>query len=375
MIYLDNAATTFPKPPEVVRAVKDFMENSGGNPGRGGHELSRRAGDIVYNCREALAELFNIDNPERIVFTKNATEAINTAINGIVGEGDEIIISGMEHNSVLRPAVAKEQLGSRLKIVPADRDGRITPEAVEAMLSPRTKLVCVIHASNVVGTVNDIAAINDVVHSYGALTLFDAAQTAGLLPIDASDFDFLAFAGHKGLYGPTGTGGLYVREGLMPRPLTMGGTGSISESALMPDIFPDRIEAGTVNAAGIAGLLEGVNFVKAQAPGEHEHMLAKKLAEKIGGINSAEIMGDNGVNVVGVRLRNIDCVDAAARLDSEYGIASRGGLHCSPLAHRSMGSISGGLLRLSTGAFTTEEDIDAAARALEEIIKNQNKAH
>ncbi len=369
MIYLDNAATTFPKPPEVPEAVKDFMINYGGNPGRGGHELSRLAGDIVYSCREELAGLFNIDNPERIVFTKNATEALNTAINGVVGEGDEILISAMEHNSVLRPAVAREQAGAVLKIIPADKDGRITPEAVKIMITHRTKLVCVTHASNVTGTVNDIAAINELVHSHGALTLFDAAQTAGLLAIDAADFDMFAFAGHKGLYGPFGTGGLYVREGISLRPLTYGGTGSVSESALMPDIFPDRLEAGTVNAAGIAGLLEGVKFVKRQAPGDHEKETAKKLAEKIGGIRSAEIMGDNGVNVVGIRLRGVDCVDAASTLDSEYGIASRGGLHCSPLAHRSMGTIGGGMLRLSTGAFTTEADIDAAAKALEDILR------
>ncbi len=369
MIYLDNAATTYPKPPAVIKAVAEFMESSGGNPGRGGHELSRRAGDTVYCCREELARLFNIDNPERIAFAKNATEALNTAINGVIREGDEILISAMEHNSVLRPAVEAERLGARLKIVPADRDGRVTPQAIEPLMSHKTKLVCVIHASNVVGTVNDIAAINELVHSRGALTLFDAAQTAGLLPIDASDFDFLAFAGHKGLYGPTGTGGLYVREGLTVKPLTFGGTGSVSESALMPDIFPDRLEAGTVNAAGIAGLLEGVRFVMNEAPGGRECLMARRLAEKLGSIKNVEILGDNGVNVVGVRLRGVDCVDAAAALDSEYGIAARGGLHCAPLAHRSLGTIGAGLLRFSTGAFTTEDDVDAAASALEEIME------
>lgn len=368
MIYLDNAATTYPKPPAVSRAVAEFIENSGGNPGRGGHELSRRAGDTVYACREALAQLFNIDNPERIAFTKNATEALNTGIFGTLREGDEILISGMEHNSVLRPAVALERSGVRLKIVPADKDGRITVQAVEGAMSPRTRLVCVIHASNVTGTVNDIAAINEAVHSRGALTLFDAAQTAGLLPIDASDFDMLAFAGHKGLYGPMGTGGLYVREGLSLRPLTYGGTGSVSESALMPDILPDRLEAGTVNAAGIAGLLEGVKFVTDEAPGEREHQTAKTLAEKLSCLKGVEILGDNGVNVVGVRLKKIDCVDAASRLDSEFGIAVRGGLHCAPLAHRSLGTIGGGLLRFSTGAFTTDEETDAAAKAMEKIV-------
>ncbi len=368
MIYLDNAATTFPKPGTVIGAVTDFLKNSGGNPGRGGHRLSRAAGETVYNCREALGELFNIDNPERIVFTKNATEALNIAIQGIAGYGDEILISAMEHNSVLRPAVAREADGVRLKIIPADKDGRITPEAVESMLSPRTKLVCVVHASNVTGTVNDIAAINELAHGCGAFTLFDAAQTAGLLPIDASDFDLLALPGHKGLYGPPGTGALYVREGISLRPMTYGGTGSLSESALMPRIFPDRLEAGTLNAPGIAGLLAGIKFVREQAPFEREHLLAKKLAEKLSCLKSVEIIGDNGVNVVAVKVRTMDCVDVAAKLDARYDIAARGGLHCAPLAHRSMGTIASGLLRLSTGAFTTEEDIDSAAAALEKIL-------
>lgn len=368
MIYLDNAATTYPKPAKVVRAVTEFMENSAGNPGRGGHELSRLAGEAVFNCRNALGELFNIDNPERICFMKNTTEALNTAIKGVISEGDEILISAMEHNSVLRPAVAAESDGARLKIIKADKKGRITPEAVEEAMSPRTRLVCIIHASNVTGTVNDIAAINEVVHSQGGLTLFDVAQTAGLLPIDASDFDLMAFPGHKGLYGPMGTGGLYVREGLFIKPLCGGGTGSMSESANMPLLFPDRLEAGTVNAPGIAGLSEGIKFVRENDLFEHEHRLAKILAEKISGINSAEIIGDNGVNVVGVKLRNADCVDVAARLDLEHHIAVRGGLHCSPLAHRSMGTIGGGLLRFSTGAFTTEDEVDVAAAALEQVL-------
>lgn len=371
MIYLDNAATTYPKPPEVAEAVKRFIEESGGNPGRGGHELSRRAGSAVFECREELAELFNIENCERIAFTKNATEAINTAIAGLIGEGDGLLISSMEHNSVLRPAVAAEAAGAELKLIPADKDGRITPEAVEKAITRKTKLVCVLHASNVTGTLNDIAAINEVAHSHGALTLFDAAQTAGLVPIDASDFDLMAFPGHKGLYGPMGTGGLYVREGLMLKPLTCGGTGSASESAFMPERMPDRLEAGTVNAAGIAGLLEGVRFVKREGLFEREHELALSLAEKLGSIGSVEIIGDNGVNVVGARLKSMDCVEAAALLDSEHGVAVRGGLHCAPMAHRSMGTIGGGLLRFSTGAFTTADELDKAASALEAVIRNR----
>ncbi len=368
MIYLDNAATSFPKPETVVSAVAEFMRNCGGNPGRGGHKPSRRAGELVFECREELAALFNINNSERIIFTKNATEALNTAINGIVGEDGELAISAMEHNSVLRPAVQKESEGARLRIIPADRDGRITPEAVEAVITKKTRLVCVVHASNVTGTLNDIAAINDVAHSYGALTLFDAAQTAGLVPINASDFDLLAFPGHKSLYGPLGTGGLYIREGLFLRPLTYGGTGSASESAFMPDRMPDRFEAGTVNAAGIAGLLEGIRFVRRENPLEREQYLSKRLAERLSVIKSVEIVGDNGVNVVGAKIKSMDCVEAAARLDSEYSVAARGGLHCAPMAHRSMGTIGGGLLRFSVGAFNTEEDTDAAASALEKVL-------
>lgn len=370
MIYLDNAATSYPKPPEVTRAMASFAEACGGNPGRGGHSASRRAAETVFACREELAELFNIENCERIVFTKNATEAVNTAINGIVDEGSEILISAMEHNAVLRPAVAREAAGASLRVIPADSDGRITPEAVEAAITPKTRLVCVVHASNVTGTLNDIAAINEVVHSRGALTLFDAAQTAGLVPIDASDFDLLAFPGHKSLYGPQGTGGLYVREGLMLSPLTCGGTGSASESPFMPERMPDRLEAGTLNAVGIAGLLEGVRFVKRGGLLERERELARRLAEKAGDIGGAEVVGDNGVNVVSVKLKYADCVEAAARLDAEHGIAARGGLHCAPMAHRSMGTIGGGTLRFSVGAFTTPEDVDAAASALEAVLKS-----
>ncbi len=371
MIYLDNAATSFPKPPEVLRAMQELMESGGGNPGRGGHELSRRAAETVFACREELSELFKLDNPERLVFTKNATEALNLAINGLVSDGDEILISAMEHNSVLRPAIQQEALGARLKIIPADSNGRITPEAVESTITDKTKLVCVIHASNVTGTLNDISAINEVIHSHGALSLFDAAQTAGLLPIDASDFDMLAFPGHKSLYGPIGTGGLYVREGLVLRPLMFGGSGSASESAFMPERLPDRYEAGTVNAVGIAGLLEGVRFVRRENPLDRERFLVKLLAEKLSAVRSIEIIGDNGVNVLGLKLKSMDCVDAAARLDSEYHIAVRSGLHCAPMAHRSMGTIGSGLLRISVGAFNTEEDIDRAAEAIEEIVINR----
>ncbi len=369
MIYLDNAATSYPKPPEVAEAMARFAEDCGGNPGRGGHSASRAAAELIFACREELAGLFNIENCERIVFTKNATEALNTAINGLVGEGGEILISAMEHNAVLRPAVACEAAGASLRVIPADKDGRVTPEAVEAAMTPKTRLVCVVHASNVTGTLNDIAAINETVHSHGALTLFDAAQTAGLVPIDASDFDLLAFPGHKSLYGPMGTGGLYVREGLTLTPLTRGGTGSASESPFMPERMPDRLEAGTLNAIGIAGLLEGVRFVKRENPLERERELAGLLAEKAGGIGGVEVIGDNGVNVVGVKLKYMDCVEAAARLDAEYGVAARGGLHCAPMAHRSMGTIGCGLLRFSVGAFTTAADVDAAASALEAVLK------
>lgn len=368
MIYLDNAATTYPKPPEVIEAVCTLLREYGGNPGRGGHRLSRLCGEKVFECRESFAQLIKAENPEHVIFTKNATEAINIAIKGTLSAGDEIIISSMEHNSVLRSAVSMEKEGVTVKIARAGCDGLVTFDCILPLITEKTKLICVTHASNVVGTINPIEDICIKARLKGILTLIDCAQTGGILPIDAKLFDMAAFAGHKGLYGPFGTGILYIRDNLLPSPLIHGGTGSFSESALMPETLPDRYEAGTLNAASIAGLNEGIRFVMREGVYEKEKELTRLLAEKLSSIKGVRILGNPGVGVIGMVISGFDCVDVAQRLDSEFSVASRAGLHCAPMAHRTLGTIAHGMLRFSPGFFTTEDDITTACRALEKIL-------
>lgn len=370
MIYLDNAATTFPKPPLVLSAMTELLSQYGGNPGRGGHRLSRLCGEKIYECRENMARLINADDPERIIFTKNATEAINIAIKGSVKPGDEIIISSMEHNSVLRSAIDMEKKGIRVKVVRADYHGYVSPEAVFSAVTPATKLICVIHASNVVGTVNPISEICLKARERGILTLIDCAQTGGILPIDVSCMDMAAFAGHKGLYGPFGTGILYLRSGLLPDTLTEGGTGSMSESALMPELLPDRYEAGTLNACGIAGLNEGIKFVISEGVFEKERALTSHLTEQLSSIRGLHVLGKPHAGAVGMVFTSHDCVEIASRLDAEFDIASRAGLHCSPMAHRTLGTVTKGMLRLSAGYFNTKEDIDTAASAINKLLNS-----
>ena len=370
MIYLDNAATTYPKPDCVIDAVTDFMKNRGGNPGRGGHKLSEASAEKILECREELASLIGVDNPQQFIFTKNASEALNLAIKGSVKRGDEIIISSMEHNSVLRSSISLEKEGVTVKIAKADSKGYIKPEDIATLITPKTKLICVIHVSNVVGTVNPVRKICELARKHGVLCLVDAAQSGGILKIDQECGDMIAFAGHKGLYGPFGTGVLYIRPGITLDTLIEGGTGSMSESALMPEVLPDRFEAGTLNASGIAGLCEGVKFVKREGVIEKEKELSEVLIDKISEIKGVKILGDPGVGVLGILVKEHDCVDVAARLDSEYSIATRAGLHCSPMAHRTLGTVTKGLLRLSIGYFNTKQDILDAAFALEKIVQN-----
>ncbi len=367
MIYFDNAATTFPKPDSVINASVELMRNFGGNPGRGGHILSRKSGEKIYECREIFSKLIKAKSPEEIIFTKNTTEAINLAIKGTVNKGEEIIISSMEHNSTLRSAVEMEKKGVTVKIARCNSDGRLYPSDILPLITEKTKLVCIIHASNVVGTVNPIESICGEIRKRGILTLVDAAQTAGILDVNANCSDMIAFAGHKALYGPFGTGALYIRQGLKLNTLVEGGTGSFSESALMPDISPDRYEAGTLNACGIAGLCEGIKFVMKEGCGEKETELGNYLKEQLSAVKGIRIIGDPGTGVVGVRCLYKDCVDVATQLDSEYNIETRAGLHCAPMAHRTLGTISQGLLRLSVGFFNTKEEISQVASVLDKI--------
>ncbi len=368
MIYLDNAATTFPKPQSVVDAVYDCMKSYGGNAGRGGHYLARKSFEKVYECREVMADFINAESPEQIIFTKNTTEAINLAIKGVIKSGDEIIISSMEHNSVLRSCISMEKRGAKVKIVRASHEGYVNPDDVISAITPQTRLICIIHASNVVGTVNPVREICKRAREKNVLTLTDAAQSGGILPIDTSCGDLIAFAGHKGLYGPFGTGVLYIRKGLKLDTLIEGGTGSLSESAFMPESLPERFEAGTVNTCAIAGLCEGIKFVMREGVAEKEAELGAFFKEQLSTVKGIKLLGKSDTAVMGVLLKNHDCVEVAERLDGEYHIATRAGLHCCPMAHRTLGTISSGLLRFSAGYFNTKDEITTATRALENII-------
>lgn len=369
MIYLDNAATTFPKPASVINAVNEYMTHCGASPGRGGYDSAIRSAQILSDCQYEISSLLSVSSPERIIFTKNATEAINTAIFGIIQKGDEIIISSMEHNAVMRAAHEAVRRGAKLKIASAAPTGKVTPEAVAALITDNTKLVCVIHSSNVTGTINDIYAIQQIAKKHNAYALFDCSQSAGVIPINASGLDMIAFSGHKGLLGPTGTGCLYVREGIDISPLLFGGTGSFSESAFMPDIYPDRFHAGTVNAAGIAGLLEGVRFIQKEGVYEKEKEITKYLYDSLSEISKIIIPGEyERSSVVSICVPHFDSVSVAEELNND-SICVRAGLHCAPMAHRTIGTVSTGTVRFSPGFFTEKADVDKAVGSLKKIME------
>ncbi|MGM9550745.1 MAG: aminotransferase class V-fold PLP-dependent enzyme [Clostridia bacterium] len=369
MVYLDNAATSFPKPRVVIDAVYNFMTQCGASPGRGGYDEAIRSSEIVYDCRFAIADLFSIPSPDRIFFTKNSTEAINTAIFGLLNPGDEIIISSMEHNAVMRSAFHASKRGAVLKIAQADSLGRVSPESVQRLITKKTKLICIIHSSNVSGTINDIYKIQKIASRYRIYALFDCAQSAGVIPIDASGLDMIAFSGHKGLLGPMGTGGLYVREGINLNPLLYGGTGSYSESPYMPASFPDRFEAGTMNASGIAGLLEGVKFIKREGVFEKEKEITEYLYDSLSSVDGIIIPGERvRTSAISIVVPSFDSVSLAEELNSSYSIAVRAGLHCAPMAHRTLSTSHTGTVRFSPGFFTEKSDVDYAVNSLKKII-------
>ena len=368
MIYLDNAATSYPKPDTVIKAVCDYMTLHGASPGRGGYDSAIFATSLLNECQEELAALFSIPNPERIVFTKNATEAINMAIFGVLSPGDEVIVSSMEHNAVMRAAHEAERRGAVLKIATASPTGKVSPDKIEKLISEKTRLIVLIHASNVTGTINDIYSVQKIATRHNCLALFDVSQSAGIIPIDASGLDMIAFPGHKGLLGPTGTGGLYIREGISISPLLYGGTGSLSESLRMPDIFPDRFHAGTVNIAGIAGLLEGVRFVRSENVFEKEKEITDYLFDSLSAIKGLSIPGEKErVGVISVCCKGFDPVSLSEKLNLD-NICTRAGLHCAPMAHRTIGTISSGTLRFSPGFFTQKSDVDNAVNSFKKIL-------
>lgn len=372
MIYLDNAATTLLKPYAVIEACNMWLNKFSANPGRGGHKLALNAGNKVYECRELIAKLFNIDRPENVVFTLNTTMALNIAINGFAKPGSHIVISGMEHNSVYRPVF---NCGCAFSVAEPDPTGFVTVDSIKKAVRSNTSLIIVTHASNVVGTINPIKEIGAFAKSRGITLLVDAAQTAGVMDIDVKrdNIDMLAFAGHKTLLGPSGTGGLYISPKIQLSPIFYGGTGSVSESHDQPDFLPDRFESGTLNIVGIAGLAEGVRYILKNTTNtirEYEQRLTERLLEGLYNIDNLTLFGGiNRVGIVSFSINNIDSVSVCNMLDSK-NIAARGGLHCSPLAHKSLNTPDG-LVRLSVSCFNTNSDIDNAIDAVYKISKQK----
>ncbi len=375
MIYLDNAATSFLKPDSVKKAV-NFSLNNFSSPGRGSYRNAYCASEIIFSAREALAKLFNIDSSENIIFTDNATTAINTALKGLIKEGDSFLISTMEHNAVARPSNLLNEKGATLYYVKGDEKGFVKKEALLSSLNPDIKLVCLIHSSNVTGSINDLTEIGKELKERDILFMVDASQSAGSVPIDVekSCIDILAFPGHKGLLGPQGTGGLYIREGILPDSLTEGGTGSFSESLTQPLVLPDRFESGTPNVPGISGLLSGVNFIlrhKVENIHAYETELIRILAEDFSVIPSVKIMGTPGENSTSVMsiVTKEDSSVLAEKLYKNHGICVRAGLHCAPLAHETIGTFDTGTVRFSPGFFNTREEMKKTALALCKCLK------
>jgi cysteine desulfurase family protein len=381
MIYIDHAATSWPKPPEVIAAMTNFLERAGGNPGRAGHRLSIAAGRIVYETREILAELFNAADPLRIVFTSNATHAINLALHGLLRPGDHVVASGIEHNAVMRPLRFMEQSGLRVSFVPCDGGGIPDPRDFSRAVEKSTRLIVITHACNVMGTILPVAEISAIARRAGAYLLVDAAQSAGSVPIDiqAMGINLLAFTGHKGLQGPPGTGGLVIGERVRAEdmtPLTRGGTGSRSESEFQPEDLPDKFESGTLNGPGIAGLGAGARFVLErgiESIRAHEIALAKRLTEGLGNIPGVRLYGPDDWEkrsaVVSFTSDRHQTSEIGFRLDEEFGILCRVGLHCAPAAHRAIGSFPGGTVRFAPGPQTAASEIDAVIAAVARILK------
>lgn len=376
MIYLDNAATSYPKPPQVIRAMAGTLEKLGANPGRSGHRLSLYAGRVVQACREELALLMGSEHPERIIFTKNCTEALNLAICGMLCQGDEVLVSHGEHNAVMRlmdHLAASGQVSVR--VLPPDGMGILQPHVLQQSISPRTALVVVCHASNVTGVVQPVARLGAVCHENGVPFLVDAAQTAGVMDVSlgALHADMVAMPGHKGLQGPHGTGVLALGEGVDPEPLLYGGTGSLSESTAQPDMLPDRYESGTLDLPGIAGLLAGARFVRRHLAEiqEYEDALNQRLRQHLADIPGLTLLGHPDAPRVGITSFVSDAMDVGQIADGldAAGIAVRAGLHCAPSIHTWLGTLKSGAVRASVGIYNTEQEMDDFALLLARMLK------
>lgn len=377
MIYFDNAATTLKKPDGVAQAVADAITNLG-NAGRGAYDAALHSMRVAYETRELLNELFNGDGPEQIAFMSNATEALNTAISGMLQPGDHVITTVMEHNSVLRPLYLKEQEGVALTILPVDANGLISSEAFEDAIRPDTEAIVCTHASNVTGNALNLYRIGEACKRHGLRFIVDASQSAGILPIDmqAMNIDALCFTGHKGLFGPQGTGGICLRKGVAIRPLKVGGSGIHSFDKEQPASMPELLEAGTINAHGIAGLNVALKYLKHTGLEKlytKEALLTKTFYEGVRRIEGVTVYGnfeeERRAPVVSLNIRDEDAGKVSEILWEDYGIATRAGAHCAPLMHESLGTTEQGVVRFSFSSFNTMEEIKQGIEAIRELAE------
>lgn len=378
-IYLDNAATTFPKPESVPAAVCDYMTKNGSNVARGTYESAYGAEELVYDTRCMLCELFGAPDPKNVIFTSGTTAGLNVVLKGLLHKGDHVLVSAMEHNAVMRPLVQLAESGITFSRIPCSRTGELFTGALRSMTKTPTRGIILTHASNVCGTVMPIETVGKFCHENGIYFIVDAAQTAGLLPIDmaAMHIDGLCFSAHKGLYGPQGIGALIVTDQLAAEltPLISGGTGSLSHTEEIPDFLPDRLEAGTPNLPGIAGWNAALHFIQQTGIDrirEHDLLLTERFLSGLEKLPGVQIVGCRDINkrtgVVSVRIPERDPADIAAALDTTYDIATRVGLHCAPNAHKTLGTYPEGTIRFSFGYFNTPADADAALDALRVLL-------
>lgn len=379
IIYLDNAATSWPKPPGVAEAMMYFLNDIGASPGRSAHRLAVESGRIVYDAREKIAALFNALDPLRVVFGANVTEALNLALRGWLRPGDHVITSSMEHNSVMRPLRALERHGVEVTVVRCSPEGCLDPADVETAIRPNTTLVVLNYASNVVGALLPVAEVGRIARRHNLLLLVDAAQTGGAYPVDmqADNIDLLAFTGHKSLHGPMGTGGLIIGERVEAtrlEPLKRGGTGSRSELEEQPEFLPDMGESGTPNAVGLAGLAAGVRWVLEQGVETlraYEMQLAQQLIDGLRDIPGVTVYGSPDASrrtaTVSFNIAGLEPSEVGLRLDEANGIMCRVGLHCAPAAHRTLGTFPVGTVRFGLGAFNTIEEVNMAVKAVRQL--------
>lgn len=377
MIYFDNAATTLMKPPTVAEAVARAITSFGG-VGRGVYESSIAAGMAVFETRTQIAELFNAPSAKDVAFTANATEALNIIVSGLLQSGDHVITTAASHNSVLRPLYRKQEQGCELSILPVSPDGSIDYDEFESLFKPNTRLALLTHASNLTGDVYDIETMAQICRTQGVLSVIDTAQTAGHVSIDMQEagIDILVFTGHKSLFGPQGTGGLCLNGDIEIPPFMVGGSGTQSYSHYHPERMPERLEAGTLNSHGIAGLSAGLAFIKEcglDAISTQTEALVSRFQTGVDGIDGliryGRQDGSLGCGIVALNIRDEDSALVSDRLSSEYGICTRAGAHCAPLMHEALGTVEQGIVRFSFTLFNTEEEVDRALEALREIAR------